>query len=167
MALASQSQLPSVKLAPATGILSGLARSTIERLGHTFFGFSMIVASVGIGILPIFWAGSGPFAIRMVLAVGLLLGGLAMMRVGADRSVREIRFDALTTTLYVVRRKPKGQGRIMASHSYDDIGEVQITEVELSVLDLKGEVLVSVPLDGPQDRLDAVAQIRTHLPFLI
>ena len=99
--------------------------------------------------------------------MALLIGGVILLQVGGDTATKELRFDALQGTLYVVRRRRRGRGRVIASHDYEEIGEVDITDKELSVMDLKGEVLASVPLDGPQARLDAAAQMRSHLPFLI
>ncbi len=149
------------------GSFSVFARPYLSRYAHLFLGFVLIVACVGLCLAPLSWTEGVPFLLRMIMAVTMLIGGMMLMQSGSDNAMKELRFDALQATLYVVRQRPKRRGRVIASHAYDDIGEVDITDTELAVMDLKGRVLVSVPLDGPQDRLNAVAQMRTHLPFLI
>lgn len=149
------------------GSVSGFVRSPLWRLLAVVFGLSLIIACVGVWVLPGSLTGSGNLLLRLLVTVAFLLGGLALMQQGTDNTVKELRFDALNGTLYVVRSRPKGRRHVLASYSYDDIGEVSLSESDLAVMDLQGQLLVSVPLNGPQARLDAVAQMRTQLPFLI
>lgn len=167
MAATPQAQVPALHRRLQSGSFSALAQSAMSRMSHLFLGSVLIIACIGLCIAPLPWLGSGPFLLRMILALAFLIGGMVMIQAGSDNSLKELRFDGRQGIMYVLNRRPKRRARIVASHAYNDIGEVGITDNELAVMDLSGRVLVVLPLDGPQARLDAEAEMRTHLPFLI
>lgn len=147
---------------PHSQWLTGSVGAILPRGLSVFFGFSLVTAGAGLWLFPAgaFWA----TLLQACVSFVFILTGAALMQLGTDKAVRELRFDARARQVLLVRRNSRGGAWILARLGYDDIAHIELSESELEMLDCYGRVLASVPLDGPHARLAAMAQLRSFLP---
>ncbi|PSL20562.1 hypothetical protein [Shimia abyssi] len=147
--------------------------ATVEGKGHSMpiraasvvFGFAFIWAGTGIWLVPGLDLTPNILLAKMGLSILLVTAGVGMTQIATEKPVMELHFDARNRQLLVYESLPRGRQHVTASINYEDIARVNVTDTQLNVLDDNEVELVSLPLDGPHARLDAIAQLRSQSIF--
>ena len=148
-----------------TGFLRRIADAPIPKIGLIVLALAFVVAGGGVWTVPAILSGSFGFLAKLLTSIIFIVTGVGLLQAGSDAKLNELRFDAARKEVFLVRPTRYGRRpRVINSFSYSDIHDVSISDTELEMLGAHGHVLTSIRLDGPDARMDAMAQIRSHLP---
>lgn len=132
------------------------------RAASVFFGFAFIWAGAGLWLMP------GPelepaiLLSKMFISILLVTAGVGMTQIATEKPNSELHFDSRHRQVHLVESLPRGRTHVVMTLNYEDIARVDVTDVELVMLNDAGKILVELPLDGPHARLDAIAHLRSQ-----
>ena len=132
------------------------------RAASVFFGFAFIWAGAGLWLMP------GPelepsiLLAKMFISILLVTAGVGMTQIATEKPNSELHFDSRHRQVHLVESLPRGRTHVVMTLNYEDIARVDVTDVELVMLNDAGKILVELPLDGPHARLDAIAHLRSQ-----
>ncbi len=99
---------------------------------------------------------------KMFLSIMMVTAGVGMTQIATDRPRFELHFDRRNRQVLLVQGLSRGRSHVVRSINYEDIARINATDKTLVMYSETGKILAELPLDGPNARMDAVAQLRSQ-----
>lgn len=129
------------------------------RLFHFFAGLVLILAAVGLWVLPVNGWDQGAQILKLFLATVSLLGGISLL-IPLHRRYPEVQLDPRAERLEVVERSDFGRVSRREVFNYSDLSEVDVRDGVFIARDHQGRTVVELPLSY---RVDEVDKLRAAL----
>lgn len=140
----------------------GKGHSMPVRAACVLFGFGFIWAGAGLWLVPGLALDPSILATKMFLSVLMVTAGVGMTQIATEKAQQDLHFDPRHRQVHLVETLARGRTNVVKSINYEDIARADVTDSCLRMLDLDGNALVELPLDGPHSRLDAIARLRSQ-----
>ncbi|MCW9044525.1 MAG: hypothetical protein OQK05_14395 [Pseudopelagicola sp.] len=138
------------------------AQSVPVRAAAVLFGFGFIWAGAGLWLVPGLDLDPSIMLAKMFLSIMMVTAGVGMTQIATDRPRFELHFDRRNRQVLLVQGLSRGRSHVVRSINYEDIARINATDKTLVMYSETGKILAELPLDGPNARMDAVAQLRSQ-----
>ena len=138
------------------------AQSMPVRAAAVLFGFGFIWAGAGLWFVPGLELSPSVLLTKMVLSVMMVTAGVGMTQIATDKPRFELHFDGRNRQVLLVQGLSRGRSHVVRSINYEEIARVSVSDEDMVIYSIAGQILAELPLEGPGARLDAIAQLRSQ-----
>lgn len=133
-------------------LFSRIVGCPLLRAASSFFGFTLMAASVGIWVVSGAVDDAQLMMFKLIVTFVFFVTGLTLSLTSRRRNSPEVHMDAERRELRVVDRGCDGIARHKATLAYDDMRSVDFQEGMMLVTGHDGEVMLELPM-GMVDNL--------------
>lgn len=134
----------------------------LVKAASVLFGFAFIWAGTGLWLMPGTDLSPDIFSAKMIISVLLVTAGVGMTQIATGKPQCALHLDPQNRQVHLMENLPRGRKHAVRSINYEDIARITVSDSEIVMLNGAGKILVELPLEGPDARLDAIAQLRSQ-----
>lgn len=117
----------------------------IHRAAARFVGAILVLASVGIWLVPIATADAFVVIMKLLVSVSMACFGAVLVEYGRNLMSEEVHLDPLRNELRHIRKDSDGRSHVVARFDFAELKDIRMTDGFLNVIDLTGEVVLKLP----------------------